>query len=240
MFSVAEDLKKASKKSDGVFGITPTAEEEPKPLEQLIGETPQEEKPVQNGHIDPEPDPDPEPLVEEEPEPDKTFSVEPEEEPVVEEPPEEPPRPPSRVATPREASARSKTPQTADVLRIESEEELEDDVVVEADQEEEEGVERVEKSPDQEVGVIEGVVNGEDEVETLNNDENDTEVPQLGLEDPDLAEMVESGNMEQLAAIVLNGEGDRLVGQKSSNPEIQAFLDNVPIYMVSGKLRREI
>lgn len=48
--------------------------------------------------------------------------------------------------------------------------------------------------------------------------------------------MVESGNMEQLAAIVLNGEGDRLVGQTSDNPEIQAFLDNVPIYM--SKIKR--
>lgn len=38
--------------------------------------------------------------------------------------------------------------------------------------------------------------------------------------------------MEQLAALVLNGEGERLVGQMSQNGELQAFLDNVPSYMV--------
>lgn len=40
-------------------------------------------------------------------------------------------------------------------------------------------------------------------------------------------------NMEQLAAIVLTGEGHRLVGRQSSNPELQAFIDSVPGYMVS-------
>lgn len=38
--------------------------------------------------------------------------------------------------------------------------------------------------------------------------------------------------MEQLAEIVLNGEGGRLLGLKSKEPEIQAFLNNVPSYMV--------
>ncbi|XP_023177644.1 ankyrin repeat-containing protein YCR051W isoform X3 [Drosophila hydei] len=37
--------------------------------------------------------------------------------------------------------------------------------------------------------------------------------------------------MEQLAEIVLNGEGGRLLGLKSKEPEIQAFLNNVPSYM---------
>jgi len=44
---------------------------------------------------------------------------------------------------------------------------------------------------------------------------------------------VESGDLEQLAEIVLNGEGGSLVGLKSPEPEIQAFLNNVPSYMVS-------
>lgn len=39
--------------------------------------------------------------------------------------------------------------------------------------------------------------------------------------------------MEMLAALVLNGEGARLVGRQSRNSELQAFLDNVPTYMVS-------
>lgn len=38
--------------------------------------------------------------------------------------------------------------------------------------------------------------------------------------------------MEQLAALVLNGKGLQLIGQTSSSPEIQAFLDNVSAYMV--------
>lgn len=39
--------------------------------------------------------------------------------------------------------------------------------------------------------------------------------------------------MEMLATLVLNGEGSRLVGRRSGNVELQAFLDNVPTYMVS-------
>lgn len=39
--------------------------------------------------------------------------------------------------------------------------------------------------------------------------------------------------MEQLAVIVLDGEGGKLLGRHSNQPEIQAFLDNVPSYMVS-------
>ena len=38
--------------------------------------------------------------------------------------------------------------------------------------------------------------------------------------------------MEQLAMLVLNGEGNKLIGLKSEQPEIQAFLDNVTSYMV--------
>uniref|UniRef100_A0ABD2X2S2 Arginine kinase n=1 Tax=Trichogramma kaykai TaxID=54128 RepID=A0ABD2X2S2_9HYME len=44
-------------------------------------------------------------------------------------------------------------------------------------------------------------------------------------------ELLENGTMEQLAAIVLTGEGHRLIGRQSSNPELQAFIDNVPAYM---------
>ena len=44
--------------------------------------------------------------------------------------------------------------------------------------------------------------------------------------------MVEFGDMEQLASIVLSGNGKKLLGMISIQPEIQAFLDNVPTYMV--------
>lgn len=39
--------------------------------------------------------------------------------------------------------------------------------------------------------------------------------------------------MEQLAILVLNGDGNKLIGKTTTQPDIQAFLDNVPIYMVS-------
>lgn len=38
--------------------------------------------------------------------------------------------------------------------------------------------------------------------------------------------------MEQLASMVLSGDGQYLIGAKSNQMEIQAFLDNVPAYMV--------
>jgi hypothetical protein len=38
--------------------------------------------------------------------------------------------------------------------------------------------------------------------------------------------------MEQLASLVLNGKGNKLVGRKTSQLDIQAFIDNVPNYMV--------
>lgn len=44
--------------------------------------------------------------------------------------------------------------------------------------------------------------------------------------------IIESGDMEQLAALVLNGHGTKLVGMTTNQAEIQAFLDNVPAYMV--------
>ena len=50
--------------------------------------------------------------------------------------------------------------------------------------------------------------------------------------DPEIEKLVENGNMEQLASLVLNGEGRRLVGRHSKNPELQAFIDRVPSYMV--------
>ncbi|XP_052562965.1 uncharacterized protein LOC120418960 isoform X2 [Culex pipiens pallens] len=55
-------------------------------------------------------------------------------------------------------------------------------------------------------------------------------------EDRSVRDVIETGDMEQLAVIVLNGEGKKLLGQRSELPEIQAFLDNVPSYM--NKIRR--
>lgn len=41
--------------------------------------------------------------------------------------------------------------------------------------------------------------------------------------------------MEQLASMVLSGDGQYLIGAKSNQMEIQAFLDNVPAYMVRNQ-----
>lgn len=43
--------------------------------------------------------------------------------------------------------------------------------------------------------------------------------------------------MEQLAMMVLNGEGKNLIGKRSKQPDIQSFVENVPTYMVSDPPR---
>ncbi|CAG9834123.1 unnamed protein product [Diabrotica balteata] len=78
-------------------------------------------------------------------------------------------------------------------------------------------------------GIIEGVVHGEDEIDPMDNEGMNE--PRTSDNNEDVKVLVETGNMEQLAALVLNGEGDRLVGMTSDNPELQTFLENVPTYM---------
>ena len=61
----------------------------------------------------------------------------------------------------------------------------------------------------------------------------ETDADETGMAaDLEVEELTQNGNMEQLAELVLNGEGRRLVGRQSSNPELQAFIDDVPAYMV--------
>ncbi|XP_011300880.1 uncharacterized protein [Fopius arisanus] len=74
-----------------------------------------------------------------------------------------------------------------------------------------------------------GVIAGEHE-EEIEGDFNDVDI----IEDPEIDHLLVNGNMEQLASVVLNGEGRRLVNRQSSNPELQAFIDNVPSYI--GKI----
>ncbi|XP_049308905.1 uncharacterized protein LOC105226272 isoform X13 [Bactrocera dorsalis] len=62
------------------------------------------------------------------------------------------------------------------------------------------------------------------------------EVLTLSIQQSDIREAIEAGDMEQLAQIVLNGDGKKLVNMRSHNPDIQAFLSNVPNYM--SKIRR--
>lgn len=65
------------------------------------------------------------------------------------------------------------------------------------------------------------------EAASIQQQERDSDLPT-----EDIATVIERGDMEQLAALVLNGEGAQLVGMEAKQPEIQAFLDNVPAYMV--------
>ncbi|XP_058815671.1 uncharacterized protein LOC131679117 isoform X6 [Topomyia yanbarensis] len=81
---------------------------------------------------------------------------------------------------------------------------------------------------------FEGTVKGEPDEDQLHSSQ-----PSNNLDpshDRSLQEVIDSGDMEQLAVIVLNGKGGKLLGRRSELPEIQAFLDNVPSYM--NKIRR--
>ncbi|XP_072763022.1 uncharacterized protein [Anoplolepis gracilipes] len=127
------------------------------------------------------------------------------------------------------------------------------------DEEEEEGPEAAvnedgvdEESPKiEEIAVEETVVEHEDRNEPSTGDSGVDEEQQVIVgehEEPaevelnegsmacdlEVENLLENGNMEQLAALVLNGEGRRLVGRQSGNSELQAFIDNVPAYM--GKI----
>ncbi|XP_062546363.1 uncharacterized protein LOC134212475 isoform X5 [Armigeres subalbatus] len=66
--------------------------------------------------------------------------------------------------------------------------------------------------------------------------EEESKIPEDTNQGQSIQETIESGDMEQLAVIVLNGDGGKLLGRRSEQPEIQAFLDNVPSYM--NKIRR--
>lgn len=75
---------------------------------------------------------------------------------------------------------------------------------------------------------IEGRVEGEPDnrqTESGNNFHAD-------MDDEGIQALIDNGDMEQLATLVLSGEGNRLVGMVSTQPEIQAFLDNIPAYIV--------
>ncbi|XP_043481026.1 uncharacterized protein LOC122510441 isoform X4 [Leptopilina heterotoma] len=77
-----------------------------------------------------------------------------------------------------------------------------------------------------------------DEQEEEDPQESDVNENGLDLDeesdDPEIEKLTQTGNMEQLAELVLNGEGRRLVGRQTSNPELQSFIDNVPAFM--GKI----
>ncbi|XP_046994004.1 uncharacterized protein LOC124606083 [Schistocerca americana] len=49
--------------------------------------------------------------------------------------------------------------------------------------------------------------------------------------DEEVSRLVAAGDVDQLAAMVLSGDGGRLAGLRAHHPDVQAFLDNVPAYM---------
>ncbi|XP_070506432.1 uncharacterized protein [Chironomus tepperi] len=67
-------------------------------------------------------------------------------------------------------------------------------------------------------------------------DEENGEINEPYKEEDNIQKIINSGDMEQLAILVLNGDGNKLVGKTTTQPDIQAFLDNVPIYM--GKIHK--
>ncbi|XP_030019721.1 interaptin isoform X4 [Manduca sexta] len=86
--------------------------------------------------------------------------------------------------------------------------------------------------------LIEGIISGEAEQDsqdasiTEGKESVQREVLIVDNEiDPEVSDLINNANMEMLATLVLNGEGARLIGRSSRNTELQAFLDNVPIYM---------
>uniref|UniRef100_A0A182NBZ6 Uncharacterized protein n=1 Tax=Anopheles dirus TaxID=7168 RepID=A0A182NBZ6_9DIPT len=91
-------------------------------------------------------------------------------------------------------------------------------------------------TPDQ-VLEIEGTVQGEPDQEQLQSqNQQPVELEQQPNIQQTAQDAIDAADLEQLATIVLNGEGKQLIGQKSEQSEIQAFLNNVPAYM--GKIRR--
>ncbi|XP_073812030.1 uncharacterized protein isoform X16 [Musca autumnalis] len=83
---------------------------------------------------------------------------------------------------------------------------------------------------------IEGFVEGAADDNTVqsqkavyNDDHNNDEESRI-------SRIIASGDMEQLAQIVLNGDGQKLLNVEAKEAEIQAFLRNVPNYM--DKIRR--
>ncbi|XP_059225190.1 uncharacterized protein LOC106087756 isoform X6 [Stomoxys calcitrans] len=75
---------------------------------------------------------------------------------------------------------------------------------------------------------IEGFVHGDAEDNTVQS--------QTAAYESRIDKIIASGDMEKLAQIVLNGDGQKLLDVNATEPEIQAFLRNVPNYM--DKIRR--
>ncbi|XP_055589615.1 uncharacterized protein LOC129741846 isoform X2 [Uranotaenia lowii] len=83
---------------------------------------------------------------------------------------------------------------------------------------------------------IQGTVQGEPDGGQLHSAQPSASDPDQSNAAVPIQEVIDRGDMEQLAVIVLSGSGGKLLGRRADLPEIQAFLDNVPSYM--NKIRR--
>ncbi|XP_058056480.1 uncharacterized protein LOC131207864 [Anopheles bellator] len=86
---------------------------------------------------------------------------------------------------------------------------------------------------------IEGTVQGEPDngqLQSTNHRLVREELEERLNEEQSVQDAIDSADLEKLAAIVLNGKGKSLIGRSADQPEILAFLQNVPAYM--GKIRR--
>ncbi|ETN58623.1 hypothetical protein AND_009776 [Anopheles darlingi] len=91
------------------------------------------------------------------------------------------------------------------------------------------------ESPSQ-VLEIEGRVQGEadnGQLQSQNQRLVREELEQRLNTEKSVQDAIATADLEQLAVIVLEGKGKTLIGRTSEQSEIQAFLDNVPAYMVS-------
>ncbi|XP_054287924.1 uncharacterized protein LOC129003650 [Macrosteles quadrilineatus] len=75
--------------------------------------------------------------------------------------------------------------------------------------------------------------NGEKtEEETKDNEEEQADGRETSADREErLQRIIEVGSMEQLAEVVLAGDGELLAKHSSKNPDVQLFLDNIPSYM---------
>ncbi|EEB13740.1 ankyrin repeat-containing protein, putative [Pediculus humanus corporis] len=102
------------------------------------------------------------------------------------------------------------------------------------------------KSPESKIITLDNLNDGNIEngdFETKNSYEMTSTIPNgnLKIQDDDITEtdddddnidnMILNGNLEGLASLVLNGEGEKLIGKVSENSDVQYFLENVPSYL---------
>ncbi|XP_076640102.1 uncharacterized protein LOC143351908 isoform X2 [Colletes latitarsis] len=148
------------------------------------------------------------------------------------------------TGTPMQDAEEAPNPEEEESPEVEVADEAKEETNESTDAEKPEDAEQEEEKKDQEErneastgdSGVDDPGNDEDQVIAGEHEElSETELNEGSMSaDPEMEKLLENGNMEQLATLVLNGEGRRLVGRRSGHPELQAFIDRVPSYM--GKI----